>query len=119
MRKLLAVVAVVVALMLATRHPRAQEIVSLAIPAVQTTSSYRVQVITLDLDGSTIYVQLRGTNNELIQKTYGPTTTPTGATLLHQLNIGNFSVNSLMKAVYNRLLTDGVIPAGSVVGTAQ
>lgn len=98
---------------------RAQETVTLSTPVAQTTTTYRVQLITLDLDASTVYVQLRGTNNELIQKTYGPNTTPTGATLLHALNIGNFSTNSLLKAVYNRLLTDGVLPAGSVTGVAQ
>jgi hypothetical protein len=116
MRKLLLIVALFA---LAVFAGRAQESVTVATPIVQTTTAYHVQLITLDLDASTIYVQLRGTNNELVQKTYGPTTTPTGATLLHALNTGNFSVNSLMKAVYTRLLADGVIPAGSVVGVAQ
>lgn len=120
MRNML-LIAVVLAVLLAMVAVigRAQESVTVATPVVQTTTAYRVQLITFDLDASTIYVQIRGTNNELIQKTYGPTTTPTGATLLHAINIGNFSGNSLLKAVYNRLLTDGVLPAGSVIGVPQ
>lgn len=116
MRKGLLIVALFA---LAVFAGHAQETVTLTAPVVQTTTQYHVQVITLDLDASAIYVQLRGTNNELVQKTYNATTTPTGATLLHALNIGNFSTNSLIKAVYNRLLTDGVIPAGSIGGVAQ
>lgn len=116
-RKLL--LTVLTAVLVLGAFGRAQETVTLTAPVVQTTVAYRVQVITFDLDASTIYVQLRGTNNELIQKTYNSLTTPTGATLLHAINIGNFSANSLLKAVYNRLLTDGVIPAGSIVGVAQ
>lgn len=104
---------------LSLAQPRAQETVTLTVPLVQTTTAYRVQSITFDLDTSSIYVQIRGTNGELVQKTYNSTTTPTGATLLHAINTGNFSSNSLLKAVYNRLLTDGVIPAGSIIGVAQ
>lgn len=43
----------------------------------------------------------------------------TAATLLGQLNRGNFSVTSLQKAIINRLVSDGHLPAGSVTGTPQ
>lgn len=39
------------------------------------------------------------------------------AGLLTQLNRGNFSVNSMQKAIINRLVADGKLPAGSVSGT--
>ena len=40
-------------------------------------------------------------------------------TLLTQLNRGNFSVTSMQKAIINRLVADGFLPAGSVSGTPQ
>jgi hypothetical protein len=78
-------------------------------------SSFRVSYMNLDIDNARITVFLTANNGDTLQKVYDATTTPTGATLLHNLNTGNFSVNSLMKAVYNRLIADGVI-AGTVSG---
>jgi hypothetical protein len=98
----------------------AQERVTLTSPLVTTVSTMHVGSVLLDLDASRITVVVENPANVVVViKVYDSTTNPTGATLLHSLNIGNFSVNSLMKAVYNRLLTDGVIPAGSITGTAQ
>jgi hypothetical protein len=81
-------------------------------------TNYRVSYMNLDLDNARIVVFLTANNGDTIQKTYDATTTPSGAVLLHNLNTGNFSVNSLMKAVYNRLIADGVL-AGTVSGVAS
>jgi hypothetical protein len=98
----------------------AQEAVTLTTPQTITVTNKHVSYIGLSLDTNTIVVQVENGANAIVAvKTYDATTMPTGATLLHQLNIGNFSVNSLLKAVYNRLITDGVIEAGSVTGSPQ
>jgi hypothetical protein len=80
-------------------------------------TNYRVSYMNLDIDNARITVFLTANNGETLQKVYDATTTPTGATLLHALNTGNFTANSLLRAVYNRLIADGVI-AGTVTGAA-
>lgn len=97
----------------------AQEAVTLTTPVIKTDTTYSVKYIGLDYSASTIVVQLQSNTGFVVVKTYDANSVPTGSTLLHNLNTANFSVNSLMKAVYNRLLTDGVIPAGSITGSAQ
>jgi uncharacterized lipoprotein YajG len=96
----------------------AQEIVTLTTPAVQTATSCSVTFIGLELTTNRITVTVQPNVGVQVTKVYDATTTPTGATLLHSLNIGNFSVNSLLKAVYNRLSTDGVC-TGTVSGVPQ
>lgn len=81
-----------------------------------TTSAYTIDLISLDIRNLSISIQIRGQNSEVITKTYDNSTVPTGALLLHTLNTSNFSVNSLLKAILNRLITDGVL-LGSVTGT--
>lgn len=115
----LAAFVITVVLILACISLVAQEAVTLTTPVVKTDTTYSVKYIGLDYSASTIVVQLQSNTGFVVVKTYDATTTPTGATLLHNLNTANFSVNSLMKAVYNRLLTDGVIPTGSITGSAQ
>jgi hypothetical protein len=83
--------------------------------AKPSTTAFHVSSLFLDVDGLRIVVTLVGDTGETLSKQYDSFTTPTGATLLHSLNIGNFSVNSLMKAVYTRLGLDGVI-VGTVNG---
>lgn len=81
------------------------------------TTNYKVERMTLDIFANTILVQLKGNNGEVLSKLYDATTTPTGATLLHSLNVGNFSTGpSLLKTTYNRLIADGVL-SGTVSGT--
>jgi hypothetical protein len=96
----------------------AQEIVTLTTPATQTATSCSVTFIGLELTTNRITVNVQPNVGIQVTKVYDSTTTPTGATLLHQLNIGNFSTNSLLKAVYTRLSTDGVC-TGTVSGTPQ
>jgi hypothetical protein len=97
----------------------AQELVTLTTPIAKASiPSYAVDTILLDVRRSAIVVSLSAPTGDVLVKTYDGGTTPTGATLLHNLNTGNFSVNSLMKAVYNRLLTDGVI-TGTISGVPQ
>ena len=98
----------------------AQEVVTLTTPIAKTATSCRVSIITIDLDRSAITAQLVYLpTGETGQKMYDAASNPTGATLLHSLNIGNFSgATSLIKAVYNRLASDGVC-VGTVSGTPQ
>jgi hypothetical protein len=97
----------------------AQESVSLTVPIVKTaTSSCALDVLTLDVTRSAIFATLRCNNGDVVQKTYDGGTTPTGASLLTTLNRSNFTTNSLIKAVYTRLIADGVI-TGTVAGTPQ
>lgn len=96
----------------------AQEAVTLTAPIVTTASGCALDTLILDVTRARIVAVLTCAGGAPITKQYDSFTTPTGATLLHSLNTGNFSVNSLVKAVYNRLITDGVI-AGTVSGTPQ
>ena len=81
-------------------------------------TGYTLDYLNLDVGNLRILVVLKADTGETIQKVYDSTTTPTGATLLTALNRGNFSTNSLIKAVYNRLISDGVI-GGTIGGTAS
>jgi hypothetical protein len=97
----------------------AQELVTLTTPQTQTVTSCSVNYLGLDLANLRIIVEVTlSPTGQRTQKVYDATTTPTGASLLHALNTGNFSVNSLMKAVYNRLSTDGVC-SGTISGIPQ
>lgn len=80
---------------------------------------YELERLTIDVKAKTILAQLLGTNGESKSVVYNSQSTPTGASLLSSLNTSNNSTGtSLIKRVYNRLLTDGVI-AGSVSGSAD
>jgi hypothetical protein len=96
----------------------AQEVVTLTTPQTATATNCTVDYVGLDVTNARIVVQVHTNVGALTPKVYDATTTPTGATLLHSLNIGNFSTNSLLKAVYTRLSTDGVC-TGTVSGTPQ
>jgi len=110
---------IVLALLLLTPIVGAQEAVTLTTPIVKpSTSACSLDTLLLDVKGARIVASLTCNNGDQVTKQYDSFTTPTGATLLHSLNIGNFSVNSLIKAVYTRLITDGVI-TGTVTGVAQ
>lgn len=113
MKKLLLVLALLVPVVLP-----AQEAVTRTAPIVKTDTGCSLDTLILDVTRSRIVAQLVCPGGDPITKQYDSFTTPTGATLLTSLNRGNFSVNSLVKAVYNRLITDGVI-SGTVTGTAQ
>lgn len=94
------------------------EQITLTVPeAPPANPAYALQQLTLNLPGQYIRIDLIGANGEQKSKTYDGGTVPTGATLLHTLNIANFSgATSLVKAIYLRLLADGVL-AGSISGT--
>lgn len=118
----LSLLAVVIGLLLCSpmARPRAaQESVSLTTPIAQNISTIALRRVILDVTANVIVVEWNDNTGKTFSKQYDGTTSPTGATLLHTLNTANFSVNSLVKQVYNRLLADGAIPAGSVSGTAQ
>lgn len=97
-----------------------QELVSLTTPVTYiNTSQYHLSSLLLDVDNLQITATLVAPSPAApIIKSYTSRTNPTGATLLHSLNTSNFTVNSLIKTVYNRLITDSVI-TGTVSGTPQ
>lgn len=95
-----------------------QELVTLTTPIVKTATGCVLDQVLLDVGRNRIVASLVCAGGDPISRTYDSFTTPTGATLLHNLNIGNFSTNSLIKAVYNRLITDGVI-TGTISGIPQ
>jgi hypothetical protein len=96
----------------------AQEVVTLTAPIVKSASGCTLDTLVLDVTRSRIVVLLTCAGGDPIGKTYDSFTTPTGATLLHSINSGNFSASSLVKAVYTRLIADGVI-TGTVGGIPQ
>lgn len=96
----------------------AQEAVTLTAPIVKTANGCALDTLILDVARSRIVVTLTCAGGDPITKQYDSFTTPTGASLLTSLNRGNFTVNSLTKAVYTRLITDGVI-IGTVSGVPQ
>lgn len=98
-----------------------QERVDLTTPVTPPTlSNYHLERLIIDVDLCVISAQLKGTNGEALVKIYNSTTVPTCATLLTQLNKANFSGGnpSLIRVIYNRLITDGVI-VGTVSGVPQ
>src|SRR2546423_613325 len=115
MRRLVLLVALLIAVPVL-----AQEAVTLTTPITKPSiTTYQVATVLIDLQRSAIVATLTGSNGETLVKTYDAGTTPTGATLLHSLNIGNFSgATSLIHAVYNRLNTDGIV-VGAVSGVPQ
>lgn len=95
----------------------AQEVVTLGTPIVRTANGCALDTLLLDVTRARIVASLL-CGGEPVTKQYDQFTTPTGATLLHALNVGNFSTNSMIRAVYLRLITDGVI-SGTVSGSVQ
>ncbi len=75
--------------------------------------------VIIDVTNKSLYITWTGNTGELFSASY-PTPSigskPSGATLLHSLNIANFSVNSMVKQIFNRLIADGEI-AGTITGT--
>lgn len=97
----------------------AQEVVTLSTPQVKTAPSCTLDTVILDITRSRIVAQLVCPGGDPISKQYDAFSTPTGATALTSINRGNFSgATSLIRFVYNRLITDGVI-SGTVSGTPQ
>ena len=98
----------------------AQERATLTSPLTHPSDTYcDLSSVTITMNPATISASLVCEQGTTLLKTYNSTTTPTGATLLHSLNIGNFSgATSMIHSVYNRLITDGVI-AGTISGTPQ
>jgi len=103
-----------------------QEIVTLTSPLTKpNTTNFRIQRVTFDIDQKSILIQWIG-NDGLAQSATYPTpapsdhpSQPTGATLLNQVNTGNNTSTSMVKKIYQRLQTDGYIPAGTISGTPE
>lgn len=121
MRRLMLLAATLAALTLyAFAAPRAQESVTLTTPIAQPPiTAQTLRRLFVNFTDQTVSIDWSNSAGVLQSKTYDAFTTPSGATLIHALNTGNFSVNSLAKQIYTRLLTDGLIPAGTVSGAPQ
>lgn len=109
-----------VAALIAIGITDAQELVTLSTPIVPpSVTNCHLERLVVDVDALTISAFLKCPNGGAISKTYDSTTTPTGSTLLHTLNIANFSSGpSLIRSIYIRLIGDGVI-TGTISGTPQ
>jgi len=89
----------------------------LTTPVTITTNNYKLTFMTINSIAQSVSFNVSDNNGNVIGKTYDASTTPTGATVIHSLNTGNFTVTSMTKTILQRLATDGVIPPGSVSGT--
>jgi hypothetical protein len=95
------------------------EQLNLSSPAVVTSNNCQVRYLGLDVAGLTIVIELLYDSGKLQSVIYNSIPSPTGATgasLLHQLNTGNFTNNSLHKSLFTQLKNDGYL-AGTVTGT--
>lgn len=112
-----------------TATASAQELVTLTTPQTVTATTCNVQYVGLNPPGLTVAVQVGYNSGKTSMVVWGPTgvvvdgvqgaATPTGATLLNQLNTANFSAGtSFVKAVHVRLAAAGVC-VGAVSGTPQ
>lgn len=81
-----------------------------------TNTKYKLDWLHIDVTGGTIQAHFLGDNGEVRDATYGPSTNPTGASLITSLNTSNNTTTSLVKRVYNRVIADGLF-AGTVNGT--
>lgn len=100
--------------------PRAQETYTLSTPVTKASrSTYHLSSVLLDLDGKRVIIKLVADNGDELGQMYDGDTTPTGAALLSALNTANLSSNSLVKRIYQRLQTDGVVAAGTIGGSPQ
>lgn len=98
---------------------RAQERIDLTTPVATTDTQCVIDsLLLLPRQGRIIVRAVLPVSGATLEKVYDSKTTPTGTTLLSQLNQGNFTTNSLEKAVYNRLSADGVC-VGTVAGTPR
>lgn len=111
----------------------AQERITLSAPETKpSNTAYRLERLTLDVERGAISLQLLGVNGEPVSCVYGPTTNPTGATLLAALNkanlstayAGNATTGSLTQRIFHRLVVMneapavcGVSLAGSLTGS--
>lgn len=119
-KRMLIVGCAVVALMVGAG---AQERVDLTTPIVKT-STQNCQLDELHFSNLSVVANARidvvllCNNSDKVTKTYNQHTSPTAASLVTTLNTANNSTTSLIKRVYNRLITDGVI-TGTVSGSPQ
>lgn len=80
------------------------------------TINYHVERLTLDWDAGSLTIQLKGNNGEALAVSYGPTSTPTGVSLMTSLNKINLSTRSLNQRIFDRLVLDGIV-LGAVTGS--
>lgn len=92
------------------------EQLDLSAPVAQpTVTTYYIDALHLNWTQQAIDVMLHDNSGNGLTVTYNGTQ---ALALMHALNTGNFSVNSLYKQAMQKLVADGKIPAGTVSGTA-
>lgn len=78
--------------------------------------SYTFARLTLDLEAQVIQAVVRGSDGVEVR---GEWTGATAVSLMTALNTANLSVTSLVKLVFQQLVTAGKLPAGTVSGVPQ
>lgn len=117
------------ALCLQTGIPFAQETATLTAPEQPPSNAvFHTERITLDMDGGTIHIQLKGQNGEAMSCLYTPSTNPTGTFLINALNKANLSsaynnnatTGSLKQRIFHRLVVmneAAAVCGRSIIGT--
>jgi hypothetical protein len=100
------------------------ETVNLTTPITKPpTNAIQLTRLTIDVVAGSIYIEWKGDDGQAFSAAY-PTlapagsSQPTGTALITSLNTANLSTVSLVKRIYQRLMTDGYI-AGTITGTPQ
>ena len=96
----------------------AQERVDVTAPIVKTITNWKVTVFNARPEEGIIFVEVMANTGETRSKIYSPTTTPSGPTLISNLNTANLTTRSLYQRILDRLIADGVIE-GTVAGTPR
>jgi len=90
------------------------ESLNLTSPIIKTITSYIVRRLDMDLDAAYISIRLKGTDGKSIELNYEGSI---ATTLIIALNKTNLSINSLQRRILERLVIDGKLPLGTVIGS--
>jgi hypothetical protein len=92
------------------------EQLDLAVPIVPPTqTSYRLVLLSLDWNSQAIRIVVQASDGEQVPASYNGAT---AVSLMTTLNSANLTTSSLQKRVLLKLTADGILPAGTVNGTA-
>lgn len=89
-------------------------------------TAIELERVTIDIKSKSVFIQWLADNGDAGSASYptpapvdaqGNNLQPSGATLINALNNANLSTKSLVKRIYERLLTDRHFGAGTITGT--
>jgi len=80
----------------------------------QDIQSYSICSLDLDWENALIYIHIKDEDGRKLKIKYEGTQ---ATTLMVSLNKANLSTNSLHKRIFQQLVTDGKLPAGTVTGS--